>query len=259
MSVYLVNFGLWMQSDVTDPDAFTATAIESFALPGSYEALGEIVADKVVGEYPALTFVRSNLASLMASMLATEPLEPALVVVAEDVHDRLFEGTATAVVIDLADYEDIIIEGLEGTGTGLVSLLPSGVFRQYTLFDAGEIPDLSAEADRIWAITMISVASAVVAIVVLAVVGSRWTESVMAVGIALMLASLVTFIVRPLATGVMRVSVTDADYRVLAVNFFETASSGLVVSTALIGAIGLLLALLGLSGWFRQRGKPAAA
>ena len=213
VSVYLANLGFWMQSEITDAEAFNATAIESFALPGSYEALGEIVADKVVEEYPALTFVRSNLASLMASILATEPLEPALIVVAEDVHDRLFGGTGTAVVIDLADYEDVIIEGLDASAPGLVSLLPSDLFRQYTLFDAGEIPDLAAEADRIRTITMISLASAVAAIVLLAVVGRRWTESAMAVGIALMLASVVTFVVRPLATGVMRVSVTDADYR----------------------------------------------
>ena len=177
VAVYLANVGFWMQSEVVDAEAFTATAIESFARPGSYEALGDIVADKVVDEYPALTFVRSNLGSLMGSMLATEPLEPALVVVAGDIHERLFGGSESAVLIELGDYEEAIVEGLETSAPALVRLLPDGVFRQYTLFDAGEIPNLAAEVDRIRMITLISMASAIGAIVVLSLVGRRWTES----------------------------------------------------------------------------------
>lgn len=259
VSVHLATVGFWMRSEVVRGDAFTATALESFTLPGSHEAIGEIVADKVVEEYPVLTFVRSNLASLLGSMLATDPFEPVLVVIAEDVHDRLYGGVHAAVIIDLGEYEGVILESLEASAPGLVSLLPSGVFRQYTLFDADEIPDLAADADRIWAVTVFSVISAVAAMALLVVMARPWTTSVIAIGIALMLASLVTLVVKPLASGVMRVTIADEAYRVLAVNFFEVSSQSLMVSSGVIGAVGLVLASVGLGGWLRQRGGNASA
>jgi len=259
VSVYPASFGFWMRSEVVDADAFTTSALESFGLPGSYDAIGEIVADKVVEEYPVLRFVRSNLASLLGSVLATDPFEPALAVVAEDVHDRLFSGVQTAVIIDLAEYEDVILESLEDSAPGLIPLLPGGVFRQYTLFDAGEIPDFSANTDRIRAGTLFAAASMVAAIILLVVKVRPWTTSAIAIGMALVIASLVTLVVKPLASGTLQVTITDEAYRVLAVNFFEVTSRSLMAQAGVIGFGGAALISIGLAGLLGHKRRNAPA
>lgn len=258
-SVYLASFGFWMRSEVVDVDAFTASALESFALPGSYDAIGEIIADKVVAEYPVLRFVRSNLASLLGSLLATDPFEPALTVIAVDIHDRLFGDVRTAVIIDLGEYEEVILEGLEANAPGLIPLLPSDVFRQYTLFDTDEIPDLSANADRVWAATLFAAMSMIVAILLLVVLVRPWTTSAIAIGVALMLASLVTLVVKPLASGAMRVTITDDAYRVLAVSLFEVVSGSLMARAGVIGVGGAVLASIGLAGLLSHKRGNAPA
>lgn len=253
-SVYLMNFGLWMRTEVVDPEAFTTSALESFGLPGSYDAIGDIVADKVVDEYPVLAFVRSNLAALLGSLLATEPFEPALVMIAEDVHDRLFGDVRSAVVIDLSDYEDVVLEGLARTAPGVVSLLPSAVFRQYTIFDADKVPDLSGDIHRISLASMFATASALAAIVLLVVMVRPWSAAAIPIGIALVLAALVTLLVKPITAGLMRVTVTDEALQVLAVNLFEVSSRSLVVRALAIGVVGLALLIVGLvTGVHRRR------
>ena len=258
-SIYLANFGFWMRTEVVDSEAFTASAVASFDLPGSYDAIGRIVAGKVVDEYPVLGFVRSNLASLLGSLLATEPFEPALVMIADDIHDRLFGGVRTAVVIDLAEYEDVVIEGLAESAPGVVALLPGGVFRQYTIFDAGEIPDVSGDVERIRAASLFAAVSAIVAAIMLVVLVRPLTAAAIPIGIALMLAAVVTVIIKPVTAGLMRVAVTDEAFRVLAVNQFEVLSRSLVVPAVAIGFLGVVLVAVGLvAGAYRRRDGATA-
>ena len=258
-SAYLANFGLWAGSEIVEAEAFTASALESFARPGSEEAIGVIVADKVVQEYPVLRFARTNLESLLATVLATEPLEPELQMIAEDVHDRLFGGVSTAVVIDLGDYEEVLVESIDATAPGLISLLPSGVFREYTFFDAGEITDLTERVDLLRIGTMFAAASMIGSIALLLLLVRPWTVAVGAIGVGLMLASLMTFASDPVSVWALESTVSDDAYRVLAVNLFDVSSGVLIDRAAMIGIVGAVLTATALIGALARRRATSGA
>jgi hypothetical protein len=257
MSIYVANFGFWMRTEVVDVETFTESAIVSFAIDGSYEAIGDIVAERMTDEYPVLALMGSSLGTLLGTILATEPFEPALEAVARDVHAQLFDGAAEPVVIDLSSYQNIILDTLSGLAPGLVELLPDGFFREYTLFESSEIPGLSDDAENLRVATWVSTVGIVMFGLLVLFVARSAIVSTMAIGVALIIAATATLIVLPPARGTMRIAISSDAYTTLAVNLYDTATASLVTRSLILGGSGAVMVIL--SMLMRLARKPSAS
>ena len=258
MSAYVLVFGSWMRSDVADRGAFVAAALESFELPGSYRALGVAVADRVTEEFPAFGLIDANFDSLFAVLLATEPFQPLLEDVAVDIHARLFDGVQGPVVVDLAEYEEVILRTVAAISPGLVDLLPEDFFRSYVLFEAGQVPDIAAESDAISAASWVAIVAAVVLGMILILVVRTVPTIFFSVGIALLLAAAAGLLLVPAGDAALDTTIQDPEYLVLAQNMFDVITDGLLRRATIVGLAGLVIVIVGALVWLAQR-RPVSA
>ncbi len=257
MSVYAVIFGSWMATEIVDRTSFVESALESFERDGSYEAIGSIVARRIVEEYPAAGILEETLRPLLTTLLATEPFRPLLETVAVDIHVRLLDGVTTAVVVDLAAYEEVIVRAVEVIAPGLVDLFPDDVFRSYVLFDAGEVPDIRAEVDVLRAVLWIGVVAIVVLGVILVSVARSRSTVLIAAGLALLLAAGAAVVLTPLGRSYPD-AISNPDYSVLASNMYDTVTISLIQRSMLVGAVGAAILVVGLTLRLRRRGDTSA-
>lgn len=259
--IFWGNLGIWFQSEVADEEAFVRSAMLSFEQPGSYDAMGEIVAQKMLQEYPAIVLLGDSFGSLMGTLLATEPFEPALEAVSRDLHDRLFNGTDAPVVIDLAEYEEVILAAITIAAPGLVDLIPDGVFRTYVIFEADNIPDLASEAVAMrWTAIAAVVIGIVAAVAMVALTRSMW-ELIAGVGAALLLAGGGTALAVSMTRETVRALTTNEAYRVVGLNLYDVLVYPLQRSAVFLVLVGAALALAAVVSYFvarsRRSGVPA--
>lgn len=247
MAVYLVNFGFWVQQELLDEDAFVASALDSFAVEGSPEALADIVAGKMIAEYPAAIVLGPALSSLLTNLLVTDAFQPALVEVAEDLHVRLTGGETSAIVIDLAPHEENIMEAIASAAPGLVDLVPDGLFRTYTVFDAGEVPNAAGGLQLVELMSLLAVMGAIVLVGIIAFVGRSIASIFGAVGLALLLGGAVGLLLVPLGGNSIGLLTSNASYEVLGNNLFDVlidSLAGRSLSLIIVGAAMFAIALI---------------
>ncbi|MGI9666566.1 MAG: hypothetical protein ACR2N2_05625 [Acidimicrobiia bacterium] len=257
--VYWGNLGLWFQSEIADEDAFVESAMLSFEQEGSYDAMGEIVAQKMLAEYPALALLGDSLGSLLGTLLATEPFEPALEAVARDLHDRLFNGTDDPVLIDLAEYEDIILSAVEIAAPGLVGLIPDDVFRTYVVFEGDSIPDLASESDALRRTAVVAVIVGLAAAVALVALTRQMWELLAGVGVALLLAGGGTALSTSTTRETVRALTTSEAYRTVVLNLYDVLVYPLQRSALFLAIVGGVLSLAAIGAYLVQwrRGRSA--
>ena len=251
MSVYVVVFGSWMSGDVADRPAFVASAVESFELDGSYEAIGNTVAERIGDEFPALGLV--DAAGIFTVLFATEPFQPMLEGVAVDIHARLFDGAPGPVVVDLAEYRELIVSTVGTISPGLVDLLPADLFRSYVLFEAGRVPDIADQADTIAAAAWIALIAAVALCVILVLVVRTSSTVLFVVGIASILAAAAGFLIVPVGSASLVATIQDPEYLVLARNMYDVVTADLTRRVTIVGLLGVIFIVGGALGWLTQR------
>ena len=244
-SVYAVVFGLWYGRNVVDENAFTEHALTSFTLDGSYEALGVIVADKVVDEYPGLALFGSSLSTLFGVLLSTPPFEPALEELARDIHDRLLEDVGGPVVVDLDAYRQEVVDGLNALAPGVVDLVPDDAFREYTLFEESDIPELARETARARTFAIAAAVVGALAATSIVVMATSVGEVFVAFGVAMFAAGGAIWLLTPASREALRVAIQDDAYRVVALNLFDTITSSVDALVLVLVVVGSILAVGG--------------
>ena len=242
--VYVSVFGVWYGRNVVDQDAFTEHALASFEREGSYAALGEIVADKVIAEYPGLALFGSSLATLFGALLATPPFQDALEELARDMHERLLEETRAPVVVDLERYRDEVVGGFNAFAPGLMELVPDDAFREYTLFDEGAVPGVADETERLRTYTVGAVIVGALAAVSIAVAAASMGERFVAFGFSLLAAGGAILVLTPMTRETLRVAVPDEADREVVLNLFDTITESVptLATVLVVAGLGLLIA-----------------
>ena len=255
-SSFAAMFGLWAESRVVDREAFVESSLVSFGSPGSDEALGEVMAAKVVDRYPALTLFEGVLRVIFAALVATEEFAPALDEVANEVHAAVIGGTGQPIVIDLAVYEDAIIGSVTSLSPELAGLIPAEVFTTFVVFDADEIPDGSAAADVLVAVAWIAVVVAVAMVLLIMLYARDGAVAFAAIGGALVMAALGIGVMVTLGRDIAATSTTSDAYRVLSRNLYDVLVQSLearAVFVGLTGAAMLVVAVVARSAQRRSR------
>jgi hypothetical protein len=248
-STFVAVVGVWTGATVTNRDAFVDSAVASFGLDGSSEALGVVMADKVVDAYPALTVLESGFAALFGSIIISEPFQPLLVEVSNQVHEVAIAGSNTAVVVDLSGYEDAVVRSLGVLAPDLATRIPSEVFGSFELFAPGELADASGGLSDAVAVGWLAVALSVMLVMTLVVVPRNGVVALIAIGGALVIGALATAVTIPIVSETLRVAVTDDAYRVLGRNLYASLVLPLSQRAWMITGIGAMMVLLGIVGW----------
>lgn len=245
MTVYAANFALWADKDVVDDDAFVETAMESFTRDGSYQALADIMTEKVIAKYPSLTLLEPTLRSMFSGLVATSPFEPALEDVSRQIHAAVIGGTPAPIVLDIGEYRDLVVSAVSLVSPSLAERLPAELFSAFQVFDQDELPEVSSAATRAGAFGWISLGMAIVVAVLLMLVlgsASRW---LIACGSALVLGALATAVIIPLARASANSAVDNAAYRVLGTNLYDALVTSLAFRTWILGVVGVVFLGIG--------------
>ncbi|HSJ71637.1 MAG TPA: hypothetical protein VLA29_08345 [Acidimicrobiia bacterium] len=252
-SSFAAMFGLWAESRVVDRAAFVESSLVSFGSPGSDEALGEVMASKVVDRYPALSLFESVLRVIFSALVATEEFAPALDEVANEVHDAVIGGTGQPIVIDLAVYEDAIVGSVTALSPELAALIPPEVFTTFVVFDADEVPDASGAANALVAVAWVSVVIAVAMVLLIMLYARDAALAFAAIGGALMIAALGIGVMVPLGRDAAGTSTTSDAYRVLSRNLYDVLVQPLTARALLVGLAGAAMLVVAAVAWSAQR------
>ncbi|MFO7699644.1 MAG: hypothetical protein R6W79_03430 [Acidimicrobiia bacterium] len=252
-SSFAAMFGLWAESRVVDREAFVESSLVSFGRPGSDEALGEVMAAKVVDRYPALTLFESVLRVIFSGLVATEEFAPALDEVANEVHAAVIGGTGQPIVIDLAVYEDAIIGSVMSLSPELAGLIPAEVFTTFVVFDADEIPDGSAAANVLVVVAWIAVVVAVAMVLLIMLYARDGAVAFAAIGAALVMAALGIGVMVPLGRDIAATSTTSDAYRVLSRNLYDVLVQSLEARAVFVGLTGAAMLVVAIAAWSAQR------
>lgn len=252
-SSFAAMFGLWAESRVVDREAFVESSLVSFGSPGSDEALGEVMASKVVDRYPALALFEGVLRAIFSALVATDEFAPALEDVANEVHAAVIGGTGQPIVIDLAVYEDAIVGSVIDLSPDLAALIPADVFTTFVVFDADEIPDASAAADALVAVAWASVVVAVAMVVLIMLYARDGALAFAAIGGALVIAALGIGLIVPLGRDAAGTSTTSDAYLVLSRNLYDVLVQPLTARAVLVGLAGTAMLIVALVAWSAQR------
>jgi hypothetical protein len=253
MAVYVANFGYWLQDAAIDTDNFVDSAMTAFDAEGSPEAIATIVADKAVDEYPVLLLFEAGLVNLFTSLLDTGTFDIALELAAIDLHTRILAGDQGAIVVDLEQYRDIILGTIEGISPELAARVPGGLFFSFELLEAGVLPDVSAEAERIVSIARLALVAAVALALLLGLYLRKASSILAAIGAALLMASVATAILVPGARQLMSAAIDNEAYKTLAVNLYDELLVSLVLRSLILGTIGIVLLVGALGGRLLKR------
>ena len=243
--LFASTFGFWYALNVVDEDRFTDHALTSFEREGSYDALGDLVARKVVAAYPSLALLGSSLSTLLGALLATEPFEPALDQIARDLHDRILANEDEPIVFDLADFEDALVGQLSVVSPDLVRLIPADAFREYTVLEADEIPRIRDETDRLRVVAIGAIVIGFLLVGTIVVSSASDHEALLSHGLAFTIAGLFSWLLTSTTRGTLSDVVDDEAYRTVLVNLYDTMAESLQALTVVLLVVGGALLVSG--------------
>ena len=240
-STFAAAVGLWVDAEVVDEDAFIASSLESFAVEGSYDAIGASMAAKVIDAYPSLGLLQATLETLFAALVATEPFEPLLVDVATQVYEVAVDGSGNPIVIDLAEYRDVVLASLAAIAPDLAARVPPGVFTSFELFTADELPDASFQIDAMTTVGWIAVVVAMAMVVLLVMFLRRGRLALGSIGTALLVGAGAVAVFIPLGRLAAGRTFTNEAYLVLSQNLYDTLVIPLWQRAWIVAGAGLVL------------------
>ena len=247
--IYLGNFSWWLDAQVIDPDAFGDETVTALNQESSRIAMGELIVERLVDELPLLIVLKSNLASLFSELLASPALKEVLALVASEIHDRVVTGSDEAVVVDLGEYREAILEPIEAVAPRLVSLVPQDWFTTVVVLDEGSLPDLSRQARWAETVKYLSIVGALVLAVLLLRFVKRRGLGVALVGMAFLLAGFATAVLVPGAKAMALARAQNQSVETIISNTYDQFTGHLKVSALVFALVGAGLIAIGVARW----------
>ncbi len=245
--IYLANFAWWMDSRILDEEAFVESAVDALAVESSRDAVGQLIVDRLVDEYPLLVVIESNLVGLFSDLLDSPTLTDVLEFVAVEVHERITSGNQEAIVIDLVAYRDVILGPVEAVAPGVVDLVPDDWFASIEILEANSLPDLSAYDRWVTPVILVSVLTAAALVLLIIAYGPRRGLGLALAGTGVLIAGLGTAILVPGARALALQQATDPSVEVLVSNVYSEFTGYLKVSTLVFVVLGVGFTVAGLA------------
>lgn len=245
-ALYGANIGTWA-GDVGIEDVFVAATMESFELEGSYEAIADILTEEIIERFPSAESAELQLNTLLVPLVASPAFEPALEDLSRQVYASAVLGTGTAVLIDLSEYEEVILSAVAVFSPTLADQLPSELFTTYTVIDAEDVRDISDDLSSARTLGLVAFAAIVVLVGIIMVFGDTWSMRLAAIGFALLLTTGLIFVLSPSIEARFTVDVADHRFAVLTENLGEVLVDLLTsqaVLVAIASAVVLVVALV---------------
>ncbi len=188
VALLAANVAWWMDSEVLDNDAFVESAVVVLNQPTSRDAIATIVVDRLIEEVQVLVVVDDLLVSVFSRLLGTPQLQDVLVLVSQDLHQRMVSGETGPIIIDLEPYREVLLGPVEAISPELASRVPGSWFRAVEVLEEGVIPDLSAIGEKGRTAAIAAVAIAVSLIVLIVAAAERWWVRLGAIGTSFLVA-----------------------------------------------------------------------
>jgi hypothetical protein len=247
--IHVGNFSWWLDTQVLEPDEFIDATVTALRLESSRDAMGWLIADRLVDEFPLLVVLESNLAGLFSELLASPALQDVLVFVATEIHNRIVTGSDEAIVVALAGYRDVILGPIQAVAPRLATLVPDDWFSSVEVLGEASLPDLSREAQWVGTVKFLSIIGAfVLALFLMWPARQRGTGTAL-IGIAFLLAGLATAVLVPGAKIVALAQARDASVEVIVANTYDQFTLHLKVSALVFALVGVALVAIGVSPW----------
>jgi hypothetical protein len=256
--IYLGNFSWWLDTHVIEPDAFTDATVAALNQESSRDAMGELIVERLVDEFPLLIVLKANLASLFSELLASPALKEVLAFVAGEIHDRIITGSDEAIVVDLGDYRDAILGPIEAVAPRLVALVPLDWFTTVVVLDDGSLPDLSRQARWAGPVKYLSIIGALVLAFLLLRFVKRRGMGVGLVGMAFLLSGLATAVLVPGGKAMALARARSPSVETIIANTYDQFTGYLKISALVFALVGAGLIALGVVRWTEVGEKDTA-
>lgn len=247
--IYLGNFSWWLDAQVIEPDAFTEATVAALNQESSRAAMGELIVDRLVVEFPLLIVLRANLASLFSELLASPALEDVLAFVAIEIHDRIVTGSDEAIVVDLGAYREAILGPIDAVAPRLAALVPQDWFTTVVVLEEGSLPDLSRQARWAGPVKYLSVIGALVLVFFLLRFVRRRGLGAALVGMSFLLAGFATAVLVPGAKTLALARAQRLSVETIIANTYDQFTGHLKVSALVFALVGAGFIAIGVARW----------
>jgi hypothetical protein len=247
--IYIGNFSWWLDNQILEPGEFAEATVTALRLESSRDALGRLIADRLVDEFPLLVVLESNLATLFSELLASPALEEVLAFVATEIHNRIVTGGDGAIVVDLASFRDVILGPIEAVAPRLAILVPDDWFSSVEVLEEASLPDLSRQAQWVGTVKFLPIIGALLVVFLLMWHARRRGANTALIGMAFLLAGLATAVLVPGARIVALAQARDASVEVIVSNTYDQFTGYLKASALAFALVGVALVAIGISLW----------
>jgi len=260
---WLANVALWADRSVIDEEAFTATVARVLVSDPARAEIAETIVDEAIEQVPVLALVKSPLTGIVASILGTELMENTVEFTARQAYLTVVEGEMAPLVISLIEVKDALLGFLEGFAPDVVELIPEAFFEAFEVLEEGALPSysrLAAAAPWLWPIAaLLGIGLAVT----LLASSPRRPQALIAIGVALVVGALLTFVAGRIAQSAIIDDLKGDLVRLLGELSYDAFHASLVRQTLFLLGSGLLV-MLGGAVWLaietagsqRVRPKP---
>lgn len=255
--IYLGNFSWWLDTHVIESNAFTDATVTALNQESSRAAMGELIVDRLVDEFPLLIVLRANLVSLFSELLASPALKEVLAFVAGEIHDRIVTGSDEAIVVDLGAYREAILGPIEAVAPRLAALVPQEWFTTVVVLEDDSLPDLSRQARWAGPVKYLSIIGALVLAVFLLRFVNRRGMGVSLVGMAFLLAGLATAVLVPGGKALALARAQSLPVETIISNTYDQFTGYLKVSALVFALVGAGLIAIGVARSAEVGGKNA--
>jgi len=255
--IYLGNFSWWLDAQVIEPDAFTDATVAALNQESSRAAMGKLIVDRLVDEFPLLIVLRANVASLFSELLASPALEEVLAFVAIEIHDRIVTGSDEVIVVDLGAYREAILGPIDAVAPRLAALVPQDWFTTVVVLEEDSLPDLSRQARWAGPVKYISIIGALVLSFLLLRFVKRRGLGAALVGLAFLLAGFATAVLVPGAKALALARAQSLSVETIIANTYDQFTGYLKVSALVFALVGAGLIAIGVVRWAEVGEKEA--
>ena len=245
--VYVANFAWWFEREIVDSENFVDSTVVALGREESRDAMGQLIVDRLVDEFPLLIVVESNLVGMFSDLLATPALSGVVTDVGADVHEAIVTGNQDAIEISLEDYRDVIVAPLEAISPQLAGLVPDGWFVSIEVLEAGALPDLSLYARWADLARFLSIIGAAALAASLLWFANRRSVGLMLVGAALIFAGAASAVLVPAGRVLTIGKVHTRSMETLVTITYNEFTESLLLSAVVLVLIGLALIAAGLA------------
>lgn len=224
----LANTALWLNRQVFDTGNFTNTAKTALLSDSSRDALANEVVSNALANRPVVNrFAGDTLTDIVSGMLGSNQFNKLFDGVVSRAQSYLISPNQESIVIELATVKDPVERIVAAIGqmtdnselTGQqVSRIPDTI----TLLDANKVPDLySVSIAILWAGPLLLIAALVVLTAPYVHRRILWTYTLIAQGIAVVLAGIFALLIGPMVRPPVIGLMPDANIRTIVGNVFD--------------------------------------